>query len=175
MQAINLLPKDLTPKKSILKLSVAVRKTSLIGFSILLIGIIVSVGVIYMLTRQTNSSKLRQKELIDRIVSYEQTEHQLILIKDRLGKADLVLERNTAMTEIGNFDQLLLLFPEDVSIDQTTLSNEGTQINLQVGSSSSLVKLFASILSSRLYQSVRLNGFDYSYLTGYKVSLKMKT
>ena len=175
MQAINLLPKDLIPKKSILKLSGTIKRISMIGYSLLLVTVVVGIGVVIMLSRQINLSKSRQEGLIAKITSYEQTEQQLVLIKDRLNKADKVLTTNSALPEIEVFSQLLQLFPGGVSLDQTGITSNGTQINLAVQSSSALVELFASLLSSKLYQSVELNSFSYDSLNGYRISLSLKT
>lgn len=175
MHGINLLPADLTPKKSILKLSSAAKKISIVGYSLVLISAVVFVGIFFMLSRQIQTSLSNQARLKSTISSLEQTEQRLILVKDRLEKVDKVLGSKSANQEIEFFDDLLSMFPEGVSLDEANLSAEGTKITLKMQKSSSLVEFLATLLSSGTYSHIELESFAYNSQTGYKVVLKFRS
>ncbi len=169
MPSINLLPSDLIPKKSVLKLSSTVKKISIIGYSALLITTLVLVGVFFVLSRQIDTTIENQNNLKSQISSMEQTEQRLVLIKDRLEKASDILGRASAKDEIEGFEKLVDILPENTFIGSVALEVSGTNITIRIPTSSTLVELFSKLISSGIYSEVVLKSFSFAEGKGYSL------
>ncbi len=173
MTAINLLPKDLIPKEGVLKTSRLLRRVGFIGYVSLIIATIVFVAGFFYISRQVDSSVKNQQRLKQEISALKNTEVRLVLVKDRIKKAEQVLKLPSAMEEIENFDELINSFPEGIEIEDAVLSSNDSAITLIAESSSVLTRFFAELLSSGVYSHIALESFDFNQIGGYKVVLKL--
>ena len=174
MRNINLLSKDLTPKKTFIKLSNTVKKVSIIGFSAIIIAIIALTISLIFISRRINQIEQNQQQLRTTITSLEQTEQKLVLIRDRIEKAQKIEESKVIFKEVDRFSQLYPLIPEGVLVKGTNFSSEDTQVSLLIDSSSTLTELFAKLLSSDIYNFVRIQNFSFKKDKGFTVSLSFK-
>lgn len=171
MVTINLLPKDLTPKESLVKLANTLKRASIIGFIALIVLALALLGGFAVLSRQLTTSSDDQSSLKSKIVALETTEQRLVLVKDRLERIDHVFAIDTASDEIEQLDKLTDLLPEGVTLLEVTLSPASSMVNISATSSKTLSQFLAILLGSNIYTKVTLNSLSFNYLSGYSVSL----
>ena len=173
MAALNLLPKDLTPKQGVVKVAAFIKKIDMIGFSVLIATLVVLIGLYFYINSKVEESKTRQENLKIEISALEQTEVRLVLVKDRLKKANVILSANTAKDEVTNLKSLTSILPEGAEITKSNLTQVNTTLTITVANSSSLSKLLALLVSSGIYREVKLNSLNYNQITGYSLSLEL--
>ena len=173
MAALNLLPKDLTPKQGVVKIAAFIKKIDMIGFSVLIATLVVLIGLYFYINSKVEESKTRQENLKIEISALEQTEVRLVLVKDRLKKANVILSANTAKDEVTNLKSLTNILPEGAEITKSNLTQVNTTLTITVANSSSLSKLLALLVSSGIYREVKLNSLNYNQLTGYSLTLEL--
>lgn len=172
MSAINLLPKDLTPKEGVVKIASLIKRMTIIGFIALVISIVALVGGNFYIEDQIKMATMRQDNLKTEISALEQTEVRLVLVKDRLAKVDEIFSTNSAADEVVSFRSLLELFPEGVNLAQVQLNDSSTTLTISAQNSSSLSEFLAALLSSGIYSNVQLVFLEYSQIAGnYSVGL----
>lgn len=174
MPAFNLLPPDLTPKKEIIKISRAVKKISVLGYTALLITTVVLLGVFIMLSKRLDVSIKNQDELKSTITSLKNTEQKLVLIKDRINKAERVLGAGTSTDEIENYYQLLSIFPDQVYASGVKLSTDNTEISLTSVNSSSLAEFLSKLMASGIYEKIILRKFEFMQEIGYRLLILLE-
>jgi len=173
MSTINLLPKDLTPKQGVVKVTELVKKIDIIGFSVLIAALVILIGLYFYINGKIDESKIRQENLKVEISALEETEVRLVLVKDRLQKAESVLSQDTAKDEIINLNSVTKILPEGVEIIQSTITQNTTTLIFNADNSSSLSKLLALLASSGIYRGIKLTSLKYNQLTGYSLSLEL--
>lgn len=174
MAKINLLPADLGPKASVLKLANLGKKVAvIISLSFLIFGILLG-GYIIFLNLELRNSNSKQTSLKTSISSLQSTEQSLYLLKERIGKIRLLLTKepetsvfestNNALFNISgiNFTHIL------VSADKTTVSGNSQ-------STSALSTFFAGVLASETYKTAKLTTFSFNPKLGYVFGLELNT
>lgn len=172
MAIINLLPPDLTPKKSILKLANIFTKVSYTFVAILLVLIITIAGIFII-----NSTKLKKLEaektvLTQSIKEHEQTEQQVFLAKDRMAKIKEIWKVNSVSNSIEAFKKVLLLTDSNISIRSSDFSSSKSEITLEATSADSVSKFMGSLVTSDIYGSIILKNFSFNPNFGYRISIE---
>lgn len=172
MSAINLLPKELTAKGSVIKISKTLKRASVVGLSILIVAAVLITALFFLLSYQNRQTVSRQEELKQSIGVLEQTEQRLILVKDRLDKAELVLGADAATRSVEQLDDLNSILPEGVSLSAATIENGVSKITIFGNSSKVVAEFFSKLLTSDIYSQIELESFAYNPLKGYSVEFK---
>lgn len=173
MPAINLVPPEFKPKRSAVALANLLKRIAILGFSVFIASIIVSVGGFLLVSNQLSRSASRQEELKTQIEALEETEKRLVLVQDRLKRANAVLGLASASEDVRVLENALATVPPGVSFTKAELTPGKTQFTFTATTSSSLSQYFASILASALYKKVVLVSFIYAQELGYKAELAL--
>lgn len=173
MPAINLLPKDLTPKQGVLKIADLIKKLVTIGFITLVMSLVSMIGALYLISRQLEESTTAKERLKIEISALEDTEVRLVLVKDRLQKAQSVLSVNTTKDELENFQSLISIVPEGVLVKNVVLKIDGSELSISTQSSSKLAELLARLVSSGIYKKIELTAIEFSSAAGYSVAIRL--
>lgn len=173
MTAVNLLPKELKPKETLVKLSASLKKVGIIGFAVLIIVTLSFLGGMFAISRQLNTATERQTKLETTITAYEATEQKHVLVKDRLAKITQVSSIPNGSGQIENFDNLISILPPGTAVRLTQVSPTGILITIAVESSSVLVELLATLQSSGIFSGISLATLGYSDEGGYGVVLAL--
>ncbi|MCH7641080.1 hypothetical protein IID22_02715 [Patescibacteria group bacterium] len=173
MATINLLPKDLTPKESFVKLASTLKRASIIGFIALIVLALALLGGFAVLSRQLTTSSDDQSSLKSKIVALETTEQRLVLLQDRLERIDHDLAIDTASDEIEQLEKLTDLLPEGVTLQEVNLSPTSSTVAISTANSKTLSQFLAILLGSNIYAKVTLNSLSFNYLSGYSASLTL--
>lgn len=173
MPAINLLPKDLTPKEGVVKVSDLIKKIVTIGFTGLLISLLAFIGLYYYINEKIKEAQVRQEAIMIEISALEQTEVRLVLVKDRIQKSESILSIDTAEDEAVSLSSLLEILPVGSEIGSTVLSQSETTLVIDLPSSKTLSELLARLMSSGIYSTITITSLGYNQLTGYSVALRL--
>ena len=175
MPVINLLPKDLVPREGVLKTASVLKKVLIIGFTGLIILIVSLIAVFLVLSGRYDDSIDRQKELKNQISALEQTEVRLVLVKDRLVKANQVLALDSAESEMTSLDSLIGILPDGIVVETADLRSAMSEMTLSAPNSSSLAEFLAKLISAGIYQRIELLSLDYSEAKGYEMVFILAT
>lgn len=171
--AINLLSGDLVAKEPVQKLASTLKTVAYIGYAVLIVALL-SIGAYFFLLRsQINASETNQNNLKTSIQSFQDSEQSLVLVKDRLKKADVVFGEQTSTKAISNFEQMVTGVPADARMTEGEITADKTSATFLVTSSSSLVQLVANLISKGLYKNIQLKSFGYTPTSGYLIGFQM--
>ncbi len=173
MPAINLLPKDLTPREGVLKTATVLRKVLIIGFIGLIVLIVSLIAVFFILSGRFDRSIERQNDLKKQISALEQTEVRLVLVKDRLAKAKEVLALDSAEPETESLDSLINIIPDGVGISLVSLKSNSSELTMEAQNSSSLAEFLAKLISSGIYKKIDLMSIEFNDVKGYEMVFKL--
>ena len=173
MPAINLLPKDLTPKEGVVKVADLIKKIVTIGFTALLISLIALAASYFYINGKIKEAQVRQDNIKIEISALEQTEVRLVLVKDRLQKSESILSVDTAKNEIVSLSSLLEILPSGTEVSHTILSQNETTLVVALDSSKTLSEFLARLVSSGIYSTIGITSLGYNQQTGYSLSLRL--
>lgn len=170
MPAINLVPPELKPKRSILALASLLKRVVIVGLTAFLVSIAVAVSGFLLVSRQLSNAISHKEELKTSIEALEETEKRLVLVQDRLDRANKILAFPTSVEEIRILESVVQAMPEALSFTKAELTPAKTQVAILAGDSSSLSKFFASVQALQTFKQIELTSFNYSS-GGYAVEL----
>ena len=170
MPAINLVPPELKPKRSILALASLLKRVVIVGLTTFLVSTAVAVSGFLLVSRQLSKAISNKEELKTSIKALEETEKRLILVQDRLDRADKILASPASAEEIRILESVIQAMPEALSFTKAELTPRKTLVAILAGDSSSLSKFFASVQALQTFKRIELTSLIYSP-DGYKVEL----
>ena len=174
MAKINLLPSDLGPKASVLKLANLGKKLAVIISLIFLVFGILLIGYIIFLNIELKSSGTKQAGLKNSITSLQKTEQSLYLLKERIGKIKILFTKEPESSVFEGTNNTLFNAP-GVTFTHIVASADKTTVSGNSQSTSGLSTFFASILASATYKSVKLTSFSFNPKLGYVFGMELTT
>src|SRR3972149_6088548 len=173
MTQINLLPTDLAPRPKIIRASLVVKQILTVGF-ILFIILAVAVSIFYYLySRDLKLSQTKVAEIKGNIKSLEVTEQRLLLVKDRLDKAKLVLGMDSTFDEIEAASTLFSSLPEEETLSSAQFEVDKSKMLLTSPNTTTLNGVIASVISSGVYKYVDMTSFSFTPETGFNVEFTL--
>jgi len=170
---INLLPGDLAPKASVLKLANALKKLSLLGFALFLVGTLGGVAFFIYLTTEVESLRTDQEQSKKTISSLEQTEQRIILVKDRVQKAERIIKTAPTEKRLQALTALVTKFPNNVVFTSVEILPERLDLTLLAPDSSVLKETMSALADSDLFKKVDMISLGLNPKSGYLVSLQL--
>lgn len=168
--AINLLPTELTPKSSISNISVQLRKVSIYGLVVFIVVLLTGGGYLFFLSGQLRESTVNQEQLKANISSFETTEQSVVLLKDRIKKANLVLAQDNTYSSLPDFRDLYFSLPLGTTMTDAKLAPSKTEVTLLISSSTSLVEVVRNLATLTSYKKIEIASFSFTPTAGYLVS-----
>lgn len=173
MPKINLLPPDLVPKKSIIRISGILIKVVYAAIAIFLVFVITMVVIVVINLAKTNSLKDQQDSLINSVKEYEETEMQMILAKDRMAKIKDIWSTQDIKSHLEKFEELIPLLSEGATTIRTVkLSPAKSEITIESTSSLLVTKFMGSLVTLDLYKKIILTNFSFNPNYGYRISFE---
>ena len=172
MPIINLLPPDLTPKKSILKFTNILVKVSYTSIILLLTSIIIVFVIFFINITKIRNLEKEQTVLLNSVKEYEQTEQQITLAKDRMSIMKEIWGVKDINSFLGTFEKTLSFIDEDMTLKSSNMSSNKSDISLESTSANSVSKFMGNFITSGIYSSVSLTNFSFNPNTGYRISLE---
>jgi Tfp pilus assembly protein PilN len=158
---INLLPQELRPKRSVLKLSVTLKKIGLISVVFLVIGAVLITALIVFFTQRTQVSLDEQSKLTNQIKSLQATEQKLVLVRDRVQKINSIISKDSTKAQIMAFKTFLGLLPASAVLDTISVDPGGLEVRVGITTLDEVTGLFKAVTGSG-FSLVKLTGFSYS-------------
>lgn len=154
MANINLLPIELAPKSSIIKLAKFLKKVALFGYILFTVSIVVAIAVFFLVNNQLKKAISEQEGLKVSIEALQETEQKLLLTQDRLKKSKLVLGMATAEDEIVALESFVANLPEGVVLGGSELSADNMNMSFSIKTSDAFSDLLAMMYESELFESI---------------------
>lgn len=174
MTRINLLPDELLNKTSARKIADFLKSIIASTFAVFFLGVLGGVSYLIILNVQFKNLSNRQVQLKTSVQSLETTEQQIVLVKDRIKKANQVLGDTKTEVLVESFNNSILNFvPAGVRIVEAKVTKESTTASFVVTSSKALTALFSNMTSSEDFSKVRLETLSFSPSVGYLVSVEL--
>ncbi|OGM11453.1 hypothetical protein A2Z22_00180 [Candidatus Woesebacteria bacterium RBG_16_34_12] len=171
--AINLLPVALAPKTFFINFAKNLKKLAILGFVALIITATVSITIFILFTNQINGLIKEEEDLKKSIKALEETEQRLILVQDRLTKADNILSQTKLNDEVPKAKSFIDDLPEKVIYSNVAIAPNNFKINLFTDDSEALAELFTKIIVSGKYQKVTLRSLNFNSEKGYSTSIDL--
>lgn len=170
---INLLPTQLAPKSSVVKLVKLIKRGVIVGFSLYVIAAVGSIASFLFLSNRLETQSLSEDTLKISIKALEETEQRLLLVQDRLGKAEVVLGKATTKEEVASLDSFVGELPEGIFFTKAKLFPDRYVVNISSQSSEDLATLFSDLSVKKNYKEAVLTSYSYSEEGGYSVVLEL--
>lgn len=173
MREINLLPTELAPNRAVLVIANRLKKISIIGFIILLVISIASLGVFIVLSRQLNDLSSQKNSLQSELKNLSKTETTIVFIKDRVNKAKGIVDENFTVDSLQTFNKVSSEFPAGIKVTKATFVDKNISIDVTALDSLSLGQFIDLLLSSNLYTNITLKGINFNPSSGYSTIFVM--
>jgi len=165
--AVNLLPKELRPKKYIVKISKVLTNVSLIALLVFIISAITVTSVYFVISSRLNSAQEKHEELITQIKALEETEQKIVLIKDRLEKVNEMRSKISATERVDILDDVLSISDGIAIVGGSTLTSDKTSVLVSVDGSLNLTKFLSGLLLSGGFKKIEMISFTFDHKVGY--------
>lgn len=165
--AVNLLPKELRPKKYIVKISKVLTNVSLIALLVFIISAITVTSVYFVISDRLNSSQEKHEDLIIQIKALEETEQKIVLIKDRLEKVSEMRLIMSATERVDILEDILNISDGIATVDGSTLTDNKASVLVSVDGSLNLTKFLSGLLISGGFKKIEMISFSFNKKVGY--------
>lgn len=174
MAAINLLPTDISPKAPVVKISNLIKNLAVISFVLFLLSAFGMLAMFVLNSVQIRSLNESSEGLKTSIKSLETTEQGLVLVRDRLSKAKLVLADKSGGDEAEGLDTISTALPGSVALTEAVISKDVLDTTFVATDSQGLTALLARIISQEAFSKVELVSFSFNPNAGYIPSFSMR-
>lgn len=170
---LNLLPADLAPKESIVKLANTIKRLAFIGFSLFLVAGLASGAFLLYLSGEITALESKQEQYKQSIRALEQTEQRLVLLRDRVNKAERILKTTPVEKKIEAFDNLISGFPTGITFSSVDIQSDKIDLTMMAKDSLALKLGMAQLLESNQFKRIEMTSFGLSPKSGYVVNLHL--
>jgi hypothetical protein len=174
MADFNLLPSELAPKTSFIKLSLRLKKIAFVGYILFLALVVTLFSIVFIMSEQVQEQNEKEETLLLSIKALKETEQRLILTQDRLSHARNILDKKNATNELFALKQYVQDLPENVFFSESAVSVDSFNTMLSLGSSDDLTNLLSKMYSSQMFSEIIMTSFAYSSKGNFGLSFKLK-
>lgn len=169
MANINLLPPDLIPKSSVIKFSNLILNLVYGGIALFLVLILGLVSLFILNSAKTKSLTASKNQLETVVKSYQETEQQMVLAKDRLGKINDIWKKASADKGIDALTPLTNLFSAGVNLNDVKITAISIEATVTTASNQLVTQFLSTLISSKFFTSIFLKSFTYNPSMGYSI------
>lgn len=171
MSDINLLPIDLSANSTSAKLGGSIKRITIIVSIFFLVIAISGVGIIILLSRQSQALQANGISLKQQVQSLEATEQKLYLTKDRIQKIQLAESQRTLEKSFDTITKIFASLPPNVSANTIELDSSKNQFSVVSKSSIDMASFLNSLVASGIYKNLTLVNFFFTPDAGYTITL----
>lgn len=170
---INLLPPGFGVTGELGKILKVARMLGVIGAALFLIfGLGISIFFIIS-TITFNGLKSQTDSLKTQIKALQETEQQMVLLKDRIGKISTALGFPEAIKNLDAIDPFISNLSPSASLNQLEIDPQKIELSLQFRSTADTSAFVKSLSESKDFTSVILTSFGYDPTNGYTVGVNI--
>lgn len=173
MNDINLLPSEFKPKKYAVRLGKLFKKILSIFSIFFFAAFLLYVFVRLYLAYEIRQSVSREKGLVTEVGALSQTEHRLILVKDRLDKIKQIVSGDELATGVVILETLVESGLSDYSVKELVLKPDSLSVKITAQRSFELTN-FEDLLSGLGFREVKLLSMEFSEEFGYEALFLIK-
>jgi Tfp pilus assembly protein PilN len=170
---LNLLPENLQVSKGLIKF---LKTTKALGVIFIVIFIIFCLGIgglfIFSKISLTNI-QAQVDQLKSEVVAQEESEQQLVLLKDRLAKISSIKNIPNASKNIVNLDSLFTDMSPDSIMNEANITSTKIDITLIARSNEDLSTFIKNLKSTTLFNFINLSSLGYSPKSGYSIAVSL--
>lgn len=172
MAKINLLPPDLGPNASVLRLLNYIKKAAVVvSIAFFIFGTLI-VGYILFLRMELQASVKRSEAFKSSITNLKSTEQSLYLLKERVEGIKKLFNKETQSDPLASSGSILLNHP-GIALTQVSTSLNKIEISGSSQSTNDINNFFETIISNDSYKNIKLASFLFNPKTGYIFSLEL--
>ncbi len=171
MAKINLLPIELSPKSDLARLAKLMKRITIAGSVVFLVLGLAAASFLIVMTFEADSLVKENQALMVQIESFNQEEQGLVLVKDRVKKAEAIVSERRVEPELSRVSPFLVDQPLSVIISQADLKTKDSQFSFEVVDSSELGGVLSDFVALDAFEKVTLESLTFNPASGYLVSL----
>jgi len=170
---LNLLPPELSVSKSLSSFLKTVRALGVIAtIAFLIFGVfIIAFFIVNKLALDNVNTKV--SALKNQVSAQEQSEQQIVLLKDRLGKITSIQSLPNSLPSLNTMDPIFTNSSGSAVIDKMLIDPTGVNLSLNIKTNSSLTSLLTLIRNPDVFSAVNLTSFNLDPINGYATTLQM--
>lgn len=175
MANINLLPSDLGPKASVLRLAALLKRLTLGALAIFCVFAGLTIAYLVFLNTRIKKVSAENEVLQRSIKALEETEQKLFLVKDRLASIKSLTGAQVLEAGFGDFERILTSGDSGVAFSKISASPGEIGIWGASLTSRPLGDFLEEVLVNPDYKTVNLATFTYNPSAGYTFELGVST
>jgi|GEM_PF-2689908 len=170
-QTINLLPIDLVRGKEVGKLLSVLKASSIFLCALVLVVAIAGFAFVYLQKNDLTQVQTRRDTVRSEVLALEESEKQLVLLRDRLAKIEKIRSEDTS-TPLFEAQKIILdNAPVEVTLGESDINAGTSSLTLVSQSIDPLRTLIANLESSSYDRPLSISTFTLNALVGYKLVL----
>jgi len=131
------------------------------------------VGAIVVIANLDNIQLRKTQKLTSDIKTFEQTETQLVLIRDRLTKIKEIGGSNNTVEKVNRLRGLLESYDDRILLGESKVNSEGITLSAVFLYPKDLTKFLDSIYIKTDSKNIKMNSLKYLTGKGYEVSITL--
>lgn len=173
MVEINLLPHESATSKADLKMLSLAHKIAAFATGLFLILLVVGGGAYFFLANRLKDVKAEGVRLLANVQSLQSSESSLILIRDRVQKAQSAFDSRINEDYFAKQQNMLDLQSAGVDFSKSEISQGKLILEVNIANSSDMVRLFSTLLLDNDLKNLTISKLSFSPLSGYTVSMEV--
>jgi len=170
---INLLPAEYIPKTSSIKLVSKLKSILMIGYGLFTLFLAGMIGYIFLLRSDVEKINAKNSNLSVQVESLEGTEQRLVLVRDRLVKAQDIYSTENIYQKLDAYDKFRSLILGLVEISDVKINKSDTKITTKSTNSSNMAEFLSKLAASNLYTSARMTDFNFTPTAGFFITVQI--
>lgn len=171
MASINLLPTNLAPKGSIVRLTDILKNVIVVGIILLFVGGLGALALVLLDYFQSQSITKRSELLKASITSLEQTEAKFVLVKNRVERAKEIFSQDEAQRRLDNLSRLTSSLPSDMLVSEVEVGRDKFSLTFSTSNSATLAVFMSGVVADSAFEKIDLTDFSFVPTSGYRVTL----
>ena len=170
---LNLLPTEYVVTGTLGKVLKITRSLGVISIAAFLI-FAVGLGAFFVISSfQLRNISTEVQDLKSQISTKEQSEQQIVLLKDRIKKIKTVQGLPNSFKNLGNIDPVVSTLTGSASL--TELSTDSTKVDMSINfkSNSELAAFLQNLNSVKVFKSILMTTFGFNPASGYLISIRL--
>lgn len=170
---VNLLPPEYSVSGPLSKALKTLRTLNVILLAAFIIFATGLGGYILFSVFQQRSLNEQEAQLKAQVTAQQQSEQQLVLMKDRLGKIQTLKTVSGAEENLEKIDPLVASITGDNLLTELEVDSRKIDLSVLIRTNSQLSAFLGSLRSQEVFNTIVLSSFGFNPASGYLVSLNL--
>jgi Tfp pilus assembly protein PilN len=173
-RSINLLPPELSPNKIYAAVGRKIKTISIVGYVLLIITITSSAIGFLIFSRRLETLTSKQNSLEQDLGNLKKTEATVVILKDRADKSKIIFDSDLTRASMESFNKFKSQAPQGVEFTELSIENKQILVSATSLNSTNLESFITYLISSGIFQKVRLTGMNLNGKGEYSMSFMME-